>query len=233
MQNWVLARFPDDVREKFLQQCTEEALTPYQLIRPEHEPVSRVYFPIDCVISVVSLMEDGNMAESYTVGSDGMLGLETFWSDGHPIFRVMCQIPGRTYSLEVERFLQLVRGDERIAQVLNRYAYCLFALTGRAAACNLLHQLIARCARWLLISHDRVQRETFEITQEILATMLGVHRPAVSLAAGALQKAGFITYTRGRITIVDRAGLESASCECYALIAEEYCRVLGGPPPRR
>jgi Mn-dependent DtxR family transcriptional regulator len=92
---------------------------------------------------------------------------------------------------------------------------------------------VERCARWLLLSHDRVGKDTFELTQDVLSTMLGVHRPAVSIAAGTLQKAGFITYSRGRITITDRSGLEEASCECYRVVAEEFCRVLGGPSMMR
>jgi CRP-like cAMP-binding protein len=118
-------------------------------------------------------------------------------------------------------------------RVTQSYAHCVFALAGRSAACNLLHPLVERCARWLLISHDRVAKNTFELTQEILSTMLGVHRPAVSIAAGTLQKAGLITYTRGRITIADRRGLEEASCECYRIVADEFVRVLGGPEPVR
>lgn len=203
------------------------------MLRDEQEPIVRVYFPEDAVISVVSLMEDGTIAESYTAGRDGMAGSECVWGKERLIFRSMCQIPGVCYSMDAREFARLAKNDAAILETTYAYAHCLMALTGRSGACNMLHPVVQRCARWLLLCHDRVARETFVLTQDVIATMLGVHRPAVSIAAGTLQKAGLIEYARGRITITDRAGLEEASCECYKVIADEFVRVLGGPAPRR
>jgi Mn-dependent DtxR family transcriptional regulator len=105
----------------------------------------------------------------------------------------------------------------------------MLALTAQSAACNLLHGLTERCARWLLLTHDRVGKDSFDLTHDILSTMLGVHRPAVTIAAGTLQKAGLIKYARGRVTIADRERLEQASCDCYRAVEDEFRRLLGGP----
>ncbi len=229
----MLARLSADTRRALEEHFRHETLAAWQLLRDEHEPITRVYFPIDSVISIVSLMEDGSIAESYTAGRDGMAGSEVLWGEARPIFRSMCQVPGDCYSMDANVFREMGQAHAQIADAAAAYAHCLFALTGRSAACNLLHQLVERCARWLLTTQDRVEKETFDLTQEILSTMLGVHRPAVSIAAGTLQKAGLIRYTRGKITITDRAGLEEASCECYRIVADEFVRVLGGPVPPR
>jgi CRP-like cAMP-binding protein len=203
----------------------------WQVLCPEHEPIARVYFPIDAVISIVSPMEDGGIAESYTAGRDGMAGWEVLRGEQRTIFRMMCQIPGVAYSMDAGEFCDLTRRDANLTAAIRAYAHCLTAMAGRSGACNLLHPLVERCARWLLTSHDRVEKATFELTQEIMATMLGVHRPSVSIAAGTLQKAGAIAYSRGRVSVTDRARLEQASCECYRIVADEFCRVLGGPQP--
>lgn len=232
-RNQVLARLPVAARDAIDQQLRREILEVSQVLCDEREPVRRVYFPVDAVISIVSLMENGAIAESYTAGCDGFAGLEVLWGSGETIFRSMCQVPGTCYSMDAQEFRDAVRRDPAWSPITNAYTHCVLALTGRSAACSMLHQVVERCARWLLISHDRVQKDTIELTQEIIATMLGVHRPAVTVAAGTLQKAGLIKYTRGRVTVVDRQGLEEASCECYKIVADEFCRVLGGPQPMR
>lgn len=232
-ENQVLAQLRPDTLAAFEPVLREERLTRWQLLRDVHEPVTRIYFPIDSIISVVSLMENGAIAESYATGRDGFAGIEAVWgTEARPLFRMMCQIPGTCYSLETGAFLELAAGRADVSEAVGRYAYCLLALTGRSGACNLLHPVVERCAKWLLLSHDRVGRPTLDLTQEILSTMLGVQRPSVTIAAGTLQKAGLIRYSRGRITITDRARLEEASCECYRVVADEFCRVLGGPKPQ-
>jgi CRP-like cAMP-binding protein len=230
-QNQVLARLPVAAREAIEASARREQLTAWQPLYAEQEQITRVYFPIDSVISIVTATEDGRIAESYTAGRDGMFGSEIVWGDDRQIFRSMCQIPGSAYSMDAGAFGALAQRDPDVLAVVYRYAHCLMSLTGRSGACNLLHEVVQRCARWLLISQDRVGKDVFDLTQDILATMLGVRRPSVTIAAGALQKAGLISYTRGRITITDRAGLEEASCECYRVVAEEFVRVLGGPEP--
>jgi CRP-like cAMP-binding protein len=227
--NQVLAQLPKASLEGLAPMLLRETLTQWQLLRDENEPIERVYFPIDGIISIVSLTEEGSIAEAYTAGRDGVAGGETLLGTDRLIFRSMCQVPGVVYSMSKADFLAFAARDSAFARSVYLYLNCMIALTGQSAACNLLHDLIERCARWLLLTHDRVGKDTFELTHDILSTMLGVHRPAVTIAAGTLQKAGLISYTRGRITIVDRTALENASCECYGVVQREFRRVLGGP----
>jgi CRP-like cAMP-binding protein len=227
--NQVLAQLPKASLEAVAPMLLRETLTQWQLLRDENDPIERVYFPIDGIISIVSLTEEGAVAEAYTAGRDGVAGGETLLGADRLIFRSMCQVPGVVYSMSAADFLAFAARDSVFARTICLYLSCMIALTGQSAACNLLHDLIERCARWLLLTHDRVGKDTFELTHDILSTMLGVHRPAVTIAAGTLQKAGLISYTRGRITIVDRTALENASCECYGVVQREFRRILGGP----
>lgn len=226
LANRVLAAMPESSREAITSRLTRQVMSAWDPIRDENAPITRVHFPIDGIISVVSLMEDGTIAESYTVGRDGVAGAEILLGVGTLVQRFMCQVPGEFYWMDAREFADLAANDPAITAVSLRYLHCAFTLTAQAAACNLIHDLAARCARWLLTVHDRVNSDEFELTHEILATMLGVHRPAVTLAAGALQKAGLIRYSRGRIKVVDRPNLERASCECYRIIQNEFGRLL-------
>jgi CRP-like cAMP-binding protein len=129
--------------------------------------------------------------------------------------------------LEPSSFLQLVSQCPGLRAGLGLYMVAMFTLVSQSAACNRLHSLEERCARWILMTHDRVDADTFPLTQEFLSTMLGVRRPSVTVAAGMLQKAGFITYSRGNMTVVDRAGLEASACECYQIITERFQHLPG------
>ena len=130
--------------------------------------------------------------------------------------------------METKKFLAATDKSDVLHALLLRYSYAVMMMTAQNAACNRVHKLEARMARWLLMTRDRVDSDDFPLTQEFLGQMLGVHRPAVSLAGATLQKAGLIRYTRGRITVVDRDGLEAVSCECYARIREQHARVFTG-----
>lgn len=228
-RNQVFVALPRAVQELAAQRLVRETMEAWQLLRDESDPIQSVYFPVDGIISIVSLTAEGIIAESYAAGRDGIAGAELMLGAKRTIYRTMCQVPGACYKMTAEDFLDLIGSEPEFERVCSLYVYCMIALTGRSGACNLLHSVFERCARWLLVTQDRVAKDTFELTQEILSTMLGVRRPAVTIAAGALQKAGLIRYTRGQITILDRERLEEASCECYRIVAEEFRRVLGGP----
>jgi CRP-like cAMP-binding protein len=227
--NQVLAILPEATREALQPLLARETLSAWQLLCDEGDPIARVYFPINGILSIVSLTEDGNIVEAYTAGRDGAGGAEVLNGTDRLIFRTMCQVPGIVYSMSVADFLAFAERDAFFTRTLRNYLHCVMSLAGQSAACNLMHGLNERCARWLLLTHDRVGRDSFELTHDILSTMLGVHRPAVTIAAGTLQKAGLISYTRGRITITDRPALENASCECYSVVQDEFRRLLGGP----
>lgn len=228
-KNQVLANLSEAVLNDVARRLTRDVMAPWQLFRDEGAPISRVHFPVDSVISIVSLSAEGSVAEAYAVGRDGIAGVELALGQDRTIHRTMCQVPGVAYSMSAAGFLELLAAHTEFQHQVDLYLHCLIAMLGRSGSCNLMHDVPERCARWLLSTRDRVGGDQFTLTQEVLATMLGVHRPAVTLAAGALQKAGLIRYSRGQIAIVDADGLREASCECYGIVADEFRRVLGGP----
>jgi CRP-like cAMP-binding protein len=187
---------------------------------------SHVYFPIGVVISLVTSMEDGTAVELATVGREGMVGLPVFLGTGSLPIQAFGQIPGEALRVTAEAFRAEIKRNGPLVQVLNRYMQALFIQVAQVAACNRVHLVEQRRARWLLQTHDRVGADQFLLTQEFLAQMLGVRRAGVSVAAGLLQKAGLIRYARGRITILDRPGQESAACECYRVVRREFDRLL-------
>ena len=189
-------------------------------------PIEHVYFPQSCVISVHTRMQDDLAVEIAAVGREGMVGLPVFLGGQQTPATAFCQISGRSLRMEADAFRAAVANGSGFSTVLLRYTQALLTQVSQSAACNRVHSIEKRCARWLLSTHDSVDSEFFELTQEFLAEMLGVRRPSVSVAAGILQRAGFIRYSRGRVQIIDRAGLESAACECYGVIAREYARLV-------
>jgi CRP-like cAMP-binding protein len=170
------------------------------------------------VISLVTELDSGDSVEAMTVGNDGFVGVAIF--HGLPSSRLMAvgQITGESRRVRAEDFRQLMAVSPVLYGLLHRYSQFVFETVSQSAACNRLHVIEQRCARWLLMSQDRVGRDTFDLTQEFLAMMLGVRRPGVTVAMGLLEKAGLITHRRGSISVVNRPGLEKVSCECYRTI---------------
>ena len=217
-KNRVFAALPAALRADLAAQMKQETFAANDLLVQENAPIERVYFPVDGIISVVGATSEGGIAESYTAGSDGFFGVDLLLGATRIPQRATCQVPGTFYTMAADAFVQFAKQHDALVQAGLRYAHCLLALTAQSAACNLLHGLTERSARWLLLVQDRVHSNHFILTQEILATMLGVHRPAVSIVAGSLQNAGLIKYRRGHMTITDRDELENASCDCYRII---------------
>jgi CRP-like cAMP-binding protein len=195
-----------------------------QTIYDDGSPANDVYFPIDCVISVVTTMNDGSAIETATVGYEGMCGAQVALGTQETFGRWFCQIPGRAYKMSVGDFLRGYESNERWRLAVGRYLQAVIDVLSQSVACNRLHLVSERCARWLLMSADRVHSPDFPLTHEALATMLGVRRAGVSVAAAALQAAGYLSYRRGRFHIIHPAGLESAACECYAVTRAIYDR---------
>lgn len=189
------------------------------------ESIENVYFPLDAVVSVVADMADGSVVEVATVGREGMVGVGVLLRAPESENRVLVQIGGRALRLPAEDLLELADQYEQLDRLLHRYVQALMAQMARAAACSRTHPIDERAARWLLMTHDRVAQDDFLLTQDFLAEMLGVARPRASTAAAALQREGLIRYSRGRITLTDRGGLEEASCECYRIVADAYDRL--------
>jgi len=189
------------------------------------KPASHVWFPHEGVISVVATDAEGGAVEVATVGREGMTGVAFVLGSETMVSDAMVQVAGHGSRIEAAAFRKAIEISPTLIRLMLRYVLAVFTQISQNAACNQLHAINTRCARWLLTTHDRVKGDTFELTQEYLAMMLGVTRPSVSAAAAALQKAGLIRYSRGAITIVDRAGLEEAACECYRIIEDEFARL--------
>lgn len=230
--NRLLDALPGAVYERLRPHLEAVSLGPKDVIYEPCGPITHAYFPTRCIVSLVAIMDDGSMYELATVGREGMIGLPLFLETETVPFRAFTQVPGEALRLDAGVFVDAIGRSGSVVRLLHRYAQVLFNQVAWSAACNRAHSLEQRCARWLLMAHDRVRSDQFLLTQEFLAQMLGVHRPRVNKVAGALQRAGLIRYVRGRVTVLDRAGLEAASCECYPIVQGEYDRLLDGSGPR-
>lgn len=185
------------------------------------EPIEHVYFPGGGFCSVVTLLADGTMVEVATIGREGMVGISAVINGRAPDpSTTMVQAESKVcYRLSTDAFESEMERPGEFRTLLRRYAHALVGVVMQSTACNAVHSVEQRLARWLLTAHDRVERDEFPLTQEFAAMMLGATRPTVTVVAGTLQKADLIAYQRGRVAIVDRIGLEQMSCECYAVAA--------------
>jgi hypothetical protein len=185
-----------------------------------------VHFPSTAVISLVTVVSDGGL-EAMTVGRDGMTGISLLSGSKTTFQRVIGQIPGDAKRIASHEFSRVLPHMPELQRRVLLYSQLAFDASSQSAACNRLHITEERCARWLLMSQDRVGGDELDLTQTFLAQMLGVRRPAVTVAVGILEKAGLIAHRRARIRIIDRAGLEEAACECYHLIRDRTEVLLG------
>jgi len=226
-RNRLLGALPREELDQLVPLLESVPLVDGMPIYEPYQPIADVYFPISGVVSLVSEMAEGTV-EVGTIGREGMTGLPLVLHAETMPTRAFVQVPGHAYRIGGAELCTLMRVAPRVERLLYRYVLALFDQTAQHAACNRMHALEERCARWLLMTHDRVDGDVLPLKQQFLAEMLGVHRPAVTIAAGALQKAGIIRYTRGKVTVLDRSALEDASCECYAIIARRANELLDG-----
>lgn len=189
--------------------------------------IEYVYFPCDSVFSVLTFMQNGTAVEVGTVGNEGFSGIELLIGAEAAIDTTICQVAGHSLRMRAADFKEAIHGDTSLRRLADRFLQVFLSQVSQSVACNRLHTIEERFSRWVLLTHDRVKGEHFHLTQEFLADMLGVHRPSVSLVAGAFQQAGLIKYTRGNLTILNRKGLEDASCECYAVVRKRLAQLLG------
>jgi CRP-like cAMP-binding protein len=194
------------------------------------EPIDTVYFPHTGVISLLSVMEDGSAIETATVGSESAVGLLAAMTPIDAFSRIVGQSPGIVSRIKAERLRAATATSASLRETILRHCDALLANAQQSVACNALHDVEERFCRWLLVCHDRLDSDELHLTQEALAMMLGVQRTTVSQVASMLQDAGLIRYQRGRITIVDRAGLERRACECYRRVRGHAERVLPPSP---
>jgi CRP-like cAMP-binding protein len=226
-RNRLLAALPREEYERLLPQLEIVSLTFNDSIYQPGEPIPHVYFPLSGVLSLLTILANGTAIEVATIGNEGMVGLPVFLGAVTTPGSAIAQVPGEAMRMKAEEFREEISRGSPLHALLHRYTQAMFHLIAQTAACNRVHSITERCSRWLLMTHDRVGSNQFVLTQEFLAQMLGVHRPRVNAVARALQGAGLIRYSRGRITILDREGLEAASCECFQVIKGEFDRLLG------
>lgn len=186
--------------------------------------LQHVYFPTTAVVSLVSLMQDGTSVEVAVVGNEGVVGVCAFMGGGHALSGAVVQSPGRALRMSARSIAWQANRSDTFLQQLLRYTQALFTHMAQTSACNRHHALDQQLCRWLLLNLDRRHGNEIVLTQERIADLLGVRREGVTGAALKLQKAGLIQYRRGRIAILDRAGLEDRSCECYAVVRRAYDR---------
>ena len=199
-----------------------------EVLAAPNVPIRAVYFPLAGLVSLINTLADGTIVEVATIGHEGLVGLPLFLRAASMPLTAIVQVPGEALCMDAEAFDHLLReGPEEFSHLLYRYTQALFNQLAQHVVCNRLHPIAQRCARWLLLTHDRVARDEFALPQEFLAQMLGVRRTSVTAVTGRLQQAGLIRYRRGIVRVLDRAGLEAASCECYGVIQQEYDRLLG------
>jgi CRP-like cAMP-binding protein len=225
--NQLLASLPPDQYVALRPYLESVELSPKQVLWKPDTVIHSIYFPRTCVISLLTPVADEQPVEAATVGREGVAGTPVVLGVRVTNIHAIAQIPGIAARMDAEHFLgQLRQLDGALFPLLLRYAQALQEQISQSVACNRRHAIEERCARWLLMTHDRVGTDQFPLTQEFLAFMLGVRRATVTVAAGMLQQAGFIRYQRGKITVLNRAELEAASCECYQVVRQKYRQLL-------
>ena len=193
----------------------------HQVLHEVGETIRSIYFLNDGLASVLTVQPDGKSVEVGLIGKEGFVGLPIIFGFRTSGLRVVTQGDGTAYRIEADTLRKLLPQCPGLAQQLQRFSLILGMQATQLAACNRLHNVEERLARWLLMSHDRIGSKTLPLTQEFLGQMLGVRRASVSVAAGVLQQAGLITYTRGSVTIMNRTKMEQTSCDCYAMIEQQ------------
>ena len=226
-RNRLLAALPPDDRARLWPRLKPFEMATRQVVLAPGALIAFVLFPETGWCSNLVSLEDGDFGEVGLIGREGLVGLPLVYGDDRSSAENMAQAPGTALRLDADAFRAALDESLALRTLLLRFALAFQAQVAQTAACNGRHPIEQRLARWLLMAHDRAEGDTFPITHEFLSMMLGVRRAGVTVAAGALQRAGFIRYDRGSIEITDRAGLEAAACECHDAVRREFRRLLG------
>lgn len=227
-RNAILARLPEAEFDRLHQQLELVDAEIRQQVYHPGQPITEVYFPLSSVFSLVALANDEQvLVEVATIGLEGMVGLPLFLGAGSSPHAAFCQVPGPAARLGADDLRRALTFDGALHRELNRFAQATMVQIAQNVVCNSTHAAEQRAARWLLTTQDRVGRDEFPLTQQFLAQMLGVRRPTVSEIASRLQAQALMRYTRGIITITDRAGLERATCDCYWVVKTEFDHLTG------
>jgi CRP-like cAMP-binding protein len=225
--NHLLRLLPPETMARIAPELERVELRTRAVLWEADAPIRSVYFPHTSVISLIVPLQGSGPVEASTVGREGFVGVPILLGGDSASTRAITQIEGTASRLPASVFRRLVAEDGALQQLSLRYVQALLEQTSQAVACNGRHDLSERCARWLLMTRDRLDTDEFHLTQDFLAAMLGVRRATVTVAAGMLQRAGLIKYQRGRVRILDRARLEEAACECYGVVRRKFDQLLG------
>ena len=224
-KNKVLASLEDTDLQRLAPHLSHVDLKINRTLHDAGQAIETVYFLEEGICSIVVTMKKGSTVEVGITGRDGFVGMPAVLGTGHSPNRNFIQIPGHGFSVKAKTLKEQFEASPSLRLSLQRAMQGLFVQTAQTAACNRVHELHERLARWLMMCHDRLQSDELPITHDFLAMMLGTRRSSVTVAAGMLNKAGLIRYSRGHVTIQNREGLAQAACECYAIIRDEYVRL--------
>ena len=225
-QNHLLAMLPDDEYQRLLPHLEWVSLKLGDSLVESEKMMRHSYFPVNGIVSLLCVMEDGDSTEIAVVGNEGIVGISLFMGGETTPSRAVVQSSGSAYRLKGQLLKDAFYRAGSLQRLLLRYTQALITQMAQTAVCNRHHSLDQQLCRWLLLSLDRLQTQELVMTQELIANMLGVRREGVTASAGKLQKAGLISYHRGHINILDRNGLEERVCECYEVVKKEYDRLL-------
>ncbi len=228
MENKLLAKLPSAELDELRPHFERVALHHGQHVIVPDEPINDCYFPLNCLLSLVTQMEDGSTVESGAIGLEGMSGVPVLLDARTTPMPTFVQIPGEAIRVSARAVKEAYERRGALHKLLNRYIHTVMVTGSQAVACNAVHKLEERLCKWLLMCADGVGSDEIHITHEFLAMMLGVRRAGVTEGAIKLQNAGFISYSRGHVRILDRPGLENAACECYRRTRAEYERLFEG-----
>ena len=224
--NHLLASLPDEACARLFPHLELVAMPLEQVLYESGNRLQHVYFPTNCIVSLLYVMEDGASAEIAVVGNEGVIGIALFMGGETTPSRAVVQSAGHAYRLKGQLLKDEFNRSEELQHLLLRYTRALLTQMAQTAVCNRHHSVDQQLCRWLLLSLDRLQSNTLGMTQELIANMLGVRREGVTEAAGKLQAAGLIRYTRGQISVLDRPRLVARACECYSVVKKEFDRLL-------
>jgi CRP-like cAMP-binding protein len=224
--NFLLAALPDPEWERWRVLLEKVDMPLGQVLYESGGTLTHIYFPTTSIVSLLYVMENGASAEIAVVGREGLVGVSLFMGGESTPSRAVVQSAGQGYRLRAQSMKDEFNRAGPVLHLVLRYTQALITQMAQTAACNRHHSLDQQLCRWLLLSLDRLRANELAMTQELIANMLGVRREGVTEAANKLQQAGLISYARGRITVLDRPGLEKRTCECYAVVKREYDRLL-------
>ncbi|MEX2515678.1 MAG: Crp/Fnr family transcriptional regulator [Gammaproteobacteria bacterium] len=222
--NYLLESLPGKACEQIIQSSELTELKFGEVLCEPGRPYKHVYFPLTSFISLMEIVPNHPPLEVGLIGNEGMVGITLILSIKEAPLHVVVQGPGTAYKMPAQKFTLALRENPSLLRMLNRYLFVTMAQLSQTAACTHFHEVEARLARWLLMTHDRAHADHFHLTHQYLADMLGVQRSAVTIAAGMLQQRNIINYTRGEINVLDRKSLEAVSCVCYAATNAAYAK---------